>query len=110
MATQSISATVSFNRLQNVVGHVTVLNRDGVVDTTTPLTISSDNPAIATIAIDGTDNRKVTLSGVSPGPTVLHVTCDLGANGGAQQLNITCSVADVDLSTISGVFDPPVLR
>lgn len=110
MASQSFSIATTFSRLQKQDIHVTVLDRDGVPDTTTALTVSSDNPPMGTIAVDPTDKRKVTLTGLNPGTLAFHVSCDLGARGGAQHLNINTTITDVDLSTISATLDDPQLR
>ena len=114
MSTKTVTATTTLSRLQKQNVDVTVLDRDGQPDVTTPLVLTTDDSTKVTIAIDPTDNRTVILTGQNPtlgGNTVAaHVSCDLGAQGGAQYLNINCSITDVDLSNISATFDPPVSK
>lgn len=103
MATST--ATVSITRLQKDTVHVTVLDRDGNPDTTTALSVTSDLDTVASIAVDPNDNRAVIVTaGGQVGPVQCHVRC------GSNTLTLNVTVADVDLSAISAVVDPPVAK
>ena len=103
MATSTID--LALTRLQKATVHITDLNKDGDVDTTTPLTaLLTDSAAVATIAADPADSRAVvvTATGTQFGPVQCHVSC------GSNTLAINVTVSDVDLSAISATADAPV--
>jgi hypothetical protein len=90
------TASVTMTRLQKVSFPFVLTDRDGNVDTTSTAVLSSSNPAIATIALDASDNRRAWITSVINGGG--GCTCVVNRPGGATPLNVSVTITDIDLS------------
>ena len=91
----------AMDRLQSYNFPFVVTDRDGNVDTTSAVTLSSTAPATATIALDPNDNRRAIVTAHAAGGATLQIV----KVGALKALQIQQTVTDIDLSGCN--LNPP---
>ena len=80
-------------------------NPNGQVDTTTAMNLTTDNPAVATVAIDTADNRALWITPTGQGATSIRINPPT-ATPSPGQINLTVEAA-ANLSHVDpGPADP----